>query len=121
MRSPEEYTAGLTGTNEKYDEKGRLGSYRTGSEQFPNPSDVVTFEGFGASHEDLQRGFIRPTMRELPEYQKSNYRFRLTEDRVDDDDRDNGLGVGFSKDLEFQKKDRVTTGLFARPLIPDER
>lgn len=121
MRSPEEYIDGLIGTNDKYDTKATLGSYRTSGKQFSNPKDMVHFNGFGMNDADYARGFCDPNIKELPEYQKSNYRYRLTEERVDDDDVDDGLGVKFNRDLEFQRKDRVTTGLFARPLIPNER
>lgn len=123
MRHPENYIAGLGGTNDKYNEPDRNvgGSYRTSDKQFPNPSEVKFFAGFGANEEDLARGWCEPVVHELPQYDKVNYEQRLTQERVVDEDVDDGLGSSFQKDMEFRKKDLVTKGLFARPRIPNER
>lgn len=118
MRSPENYHDGLTGTNDKYNEKGRLGSYRASATQFPNPSDVVVFEGFGANQADLQRGYCDPLLRELPEYDNQNYFYRYSETKADDLVED---GPGLPDDYAFRQKERVSKGFLTRPRLPTER
>lgn len=118
MEKNQQYIDGLTGVNDKYREKGRLGSYRTSDTQFPNPSGVEVFEGFGANKEDLVRGFCTPQLRELPEYDRQNYFYRYSEPKSDDLAAD---GPGLSADYEFRNKERVSKGFLTRPRIPTER
>lgn len=104
---------------DKYDDKPNLGSYRTSDEQFPNPRGVKTFAGYGADKADLERGFIKPAMRQNPEYELANYKDRWTQPRVSDED--SNVGMDLPADIEFRMKDRETKGLFMRPRIPTER
>lgn len=106
------------GTNEKYDEKGRLGSYRTSETQFPNPAGEQIYTGFGANEADLKRGFCKPTLRELPEYDNQNYFYRYSETKADDLVED---GPGLPDDYTFRQKERVSKGFLTRPRIPTER
>ncbi len=121
MKSPEEYKDGLTGTNEKYDQKQtNWGSYQTSPSQFPNPEGMVKFMGFGMDEKDYDRGFCKPYIHNDPEYDMANYKERWTEYRVEDEDSDGGL-TAFERDRQFRDKDRKTKGLFVRPHIPTER
>lgn len=105
--------------NDKYDSEGMLGSYRTSEDPFPNADGVVTFPGYGADKEDLERGFCRPTLRELPQYDKVNYYDRWTFPRVTDEAPGNH-GI-LPKDIEFRSTKAESKGLFIRPRIPTER
>lgn len=105
--------------NDKYDSKGSLGSYCTSKEQFPNAKGVVTFPGHGADKEDLERGFCRPTLRELPEYDKPNYYERWTSPSRPDEDQGNHMSL--PKDIEFRMKETESQGFLVRPRIPTER
>lgn len=96
-----------------------LGSYQTSATPFPNPEGVKVFPGQGATAEDLERGWVKPKMREYPEYVMDNYKDKWTTPRVVDEDFNGGMDL--ERDLEFKKKDRETKGLFARPHIPTER
>lgn len=103
-----------------YDDPDRnMGSYQTSAEPFNNPSDVKFFAGQGATAEDLERGWVKPVMREYPEYVLENYKRKWTQERVTDEDCDGGMDL--PRDLKFRQKDLVTKGLFARPHIPTER
>lgn len=97
-----------------------MGSYQTSATPFHNPPDVKFFTGNGATAEDLERGWIKPVMREYPEYVLENYKRKWTRERVSDEDAIYG-GMDSSRDIEFRNKDLVTKGLFARPHIPTER
>lgn len=119
MKSPEEYTRGLSGTNPKYDTKANLGTYRTSAEQFPDPEGMVYFTGFGADAMDCERGFCDPNVQELPDYDKLNYVERYTQPRIPDEDQNNTLSM--PKDWEFRQKDRESKGFLTRPHIPTER
>lgn len=119
MRSPEEYTAGLTGVNDKYDTPGMLKSYQTSPDQFPNPKDMVVFSGFGMNAEDYERGFCDPHVRELPDYDKRNYADRYSQPRVADENQGNTMAL--PKDYEFRQKELESKGFLTRPRIPTER
>jgi hypothetical protein len=113
--------------NKSYDDKGMLGSYCTRDSQFPNPAGVKTFTGYGADKADLERGFCKPTIRELPAYDKVNYADRSTEPRLpDEEDEDSGVAgfLGFGamrQDFEFREKERRAKGFLTRPKIPTDR
>lgn len=119
MRSPEEYTRGLTGTNDKYNTKANLGTYRTSDEQFPDPEGMVYFTGFGANSADCERGFCEPDIKELPDYDKANYHDRYSQPRLPDEDQGNRDFL--MQDMEFRMKERETKGFLTRPRIPIER
>lgn len=105
--------------NDKYDSEGTLGSYRTSESPFPNAAGVVTFPGYGADKEDLERGFCRPTIRDLPEYKKENYEDRYTQ--AMDITKDYLDIFEPSPDQKFREIDRQSKGFLTRPRIPTER
>lgn len=104
---------------EKYDDKGSLGSDRTDAEPFRDPQGLKRFAGFGADEADLSAGFVRPEIRDLPEYDKRNYEDRCTTPPTNN----SGLTDIFepSPDYAFRQKDRETKGFFTRPRLPTER
>lgn len=103
---------------EKYDDTGRLSSYRTSDSQFPNPEGMKTFPGYGANKDDLERGFCKPALNDLPEYDLDNYKQRWTQPTVSDLVEDGPL---MPRDLEFRMKERDSKGFLERPHIPNER
>lgn len=119
MRSPEEYTDGLDGVNDKYDTPGTLSSYCTSETQFKDPKGVVHFNGFGMDDADYARGFCDPNVKELPNYDKINYASRYSLPRIPDEDQGNTEAM--DKDFEFRTKDLESKGFLTRPRIPTER
>lgn len=121
MRSPEEYEDGLTGVNAKYDSVQTIPfqGYSPSETPYKDPADVVYFSGFGANADDLERGYIKPMVKESPQYVLENYKQKWTQYRVLDEDGDGGMDL--PAQLEFRNKDRETKGLFVRPHIPTER
>lgn len=91
-----------------------------GAKPFPTPSEVKMESGFGATKEDLRRGFTEPEIKESPKYDCVNYTERATwpshpDGRESGNDR-------IPDDLEFQMKGRETPGLLTRPhRYPNER
>lgn len=104
---------------DKYDDKGRLGSYCTSATQFPNPEGMKVFSGYGASDADLERGFCKVAARELPDYDRANYVDRYSLPSEPDEDSD--LGMSLPKDYEFRQKELHTKGMFMRQRYPRER
>lgn len=104
---------------DKYDDKGMLGSYRTSEAQFPNPEGLKTFPGFGADDADLELGFIRPEVRQLPNYDKNNYQDRWTQPKLPDEDQGNRQIM--DRDFEFRTEQLRSKGMLIRPRIPTER
>ena len=109
----------MPGKGEKYDDLGMLGSYRTSEVQFRNPKGLKTFPGFGADEADLELGFIKPEIRELPEYDKVNYHDRWTQPMLPDEDLTNRDSM--ARDLEFRLEQRNSKGFLTRPRTPTER
>lgn len=111
----------------KYEDDGMLGSYCTRETQFPNPKGVKTFTGFGADKADLERGFIEPTIRELPNYDLVNYKERGSLPRLPDEEDEAGAVAGFfgdgamARDFEFRDKDRRAKGFLTRSKLPTDR
>lgn len=103
----------------QYDDEGNLGTYQTSAEPFPDPQGLKRFAGYGADKADLAQGFIRPEMRELPEYEKANYHEKWSQERTTD--TDDPLEGFLGKDYKFREKDVETKGLLKRPRIPTER
>ena len=106
-------------TGEKYSDKGRLGSFRTSEDQFPNPEGVKTFTGYGAGTADLELGFIRPAVRELPAYDKANYHERWTQPKLPDEDLGNRQST--QDDFDFRQEQLKSKGMLVRPRTPTER
>lgn len=104
---------------EGYDDKGKLGSYQTRATQFPNPEGAKTFAGYGATDEDLARGFCNVEARELPDYDRANYvdRYSLPKEA----DEDSIIGMSMSKDYEFRQEERRSKGMFIRSRYATER
>lgn len=97
----------------------------TGDEQssprekpFAQPSDVENFAGFGATDEDLQRGFLATPITNDPKYDKANYVDRSSVPNTSDNDEG---GSPVLEDFQFRMKDRVSNGFLTRPRIPTER
>jgi len=110
----------LSDTGDGYHDRGALGSYSPREhEQWAPVPEVKCFEGFGASVADLQRGFIDPTIREDPAYDKANYRERSSLPMEPDEDFNN-TGV-MDDDWEFRTRNRRARGFLTRPYIPTER
>jgi hypothetical protein len=115
----EPYMTGNSGVNDKYNAPGTIGSYCTDPEPFKNPAGVKLFAGFGASEEDIERGYNNIGTRELPNYDKANYNLRYSEPAFQDENFGNS-GI-LPEDIEFRNKDRVSKGFLTRPRIPTER
>lgn len=96
-----------------------MGSYQTSATPFRNPSDVKLFTGQGADAEDLERGWVKPAMREYPQYVLENYKLKWTKPRVLDEDYNGGMDL--PRQLDFKYSDLESKGLFERPHIPTER
>lgn len=117
----------MSDKGDKYEDDGRLGSYRTSEVQFPNPEGVKTFPGLGVDEADLVRGFVQPTIRELPEYDRVNYQDRYSQPRQPDEEDSAGSVAGFfgdgamKRDFEFRQKERVSKGFLTRSHIPTDR
>jgi hypothetical protein len=108
----------LSDTGDGYHDRGALGSYGQ-DRPWEVPNDVRYMAGFGASVEDLQRGFIDPTIREDPAYDKANYQERSSLPMEPDEDFNN-TGV-MDQDWEFRTRNRRSRGFLTRPYIPTER
>jgi len=105
---------------EKYADRVKLGGdYSPSADPFPMPSDVKVFGGYGADESDIRQGFIRPTMRDNPEFDKQNYVSRWTIPK--EPDIDPGDTTGTDMDWEFRQKDLRSKGFMTRPRIPTER
>lgn len=113
-------TKGNLGKGKAYNDRDdNIGSYQTSATQFPNPEDMTVFVGNGINAEDLQRGWVKPTIRQLPNYDLEPYKQKWTGFRVSDEDSPEGEDLAAER--EFRMKDRQTKGLFIRPHIPIER
>ncbi len=109
----------LSDTGDGYHDRGALGSYSPRDTQWEAPEGVRYFDGFGATVSDLHRGFIDPTIREDPAYDKANYQERSSLPMEPDEDVNN-TGV-MDQDWEFRTRNRRARGFLTRPYIPTER
>lgn len=93
---------------------GILPNYKEPEAQpFPKPKDVTFDAGYGATTDDLQRGYLDPNIKQLPEYDKDNYANMYgQEPRAIKED---------TADFEFRNRDRESKGFLTRPRIPTER
>ena len=105
--------------NDSYDDRGQFGSYQTNSEPFTAPDDVRFMGGYGASAEDLDRGYIVCEPHEDPAYDLSNYKMRSTEPK--DTMEDFGNTDSMPSDYEFRRRNQRSRGFLTRPRIPTER
>jgi hypothetical protein len=102
-----------------YRDQGMLGSYRTSAKQYPNPPGVKLFAGFGATEEDLERGFCEPRISDDPAYQLDDYKHRSSQPALSDIDE--GGAAATSKDYAFRRKNERSRGFLTRPHIPTDR
>lgn len=77
---------------------------------FATPADVKMFAGEGADVEDLKRGYLKPDIRNAPEYEKVNYNGRASVVSSEN----------YAEDYQFRDKDRVYSGLLSRSRYPDK-
>lgn len=106
--------------NENYEDRGSIGWYAPSNrEQFRDPSDVVHFAGYGATEEDIDRGFCVPVIRQDPAYDKNNYDLRSTEPKSPNEDFGNTDVL--RDDWEFRRRNQRARGFLTRPRIPTER
>jgi hypothetical protein len=105
---------------DQYGDAGQLGGFETNDgKPWPQPADVVFFDGYGATQEDLKRGFCDPGMREDPAYDKENYADRSSRPkRVDENVGNTGW---LPKDIEFQSRNTRSKGFLTRKRLPTER
>lgn len=107
-------------TGDGYHDRGALGSWAPREHEQWAPVDGVKYmAGFGADVGDLQRGYIAPTIREDPAYDKANYQERFSQPKMPDEDVNN-TGV-MDQDWEFRTRNRRARGFLTRPYIPTER
>lgn len=102
-----------------YRDQGMLGSYRTSARQFPNPPEVKMFTGYGASMDDLERGYCEPSITDHPAYQLDDYKHRSSQPALSDIDE--GGAVTTPSDFAFRRKNERARGFLTRPHIPTDR
>lgn len=88
-------------------------------EQYGDPEGLKRFSGFGATEEDLKRGFVDPDIHDHPKYNRLNYVDRWTVPK--ESLQQGGSDVEVPSDLEFRNKDRVSHGILTRPRVSTER
>ena len=106
-------------TGNSYADQGMLGSFRDSDDSYRSPDDIVRFDGHGATGADLDRGFIVPTVREQPAYDKINYAKRSSDAMRPD--QEFGNTESRPSDWEFQSRNNTSRGFLTRPRIPTER
>jgi hypothetical protein len=106
-------------TDAGYRDRGMLGSYRTSAEPFANPPGVKMFTGYGATMEDLERGYCKPLITDDPAYQLDNYKHRSSQPSLSDIDE--GGATATSDDFAFRRKNERARGFLTRPHIPTDR
>jgi hypothetical protein len=88
-------------------------------EQYGDPEGLKRFSGFGATEEDLRRGFVDPQITTNPKYDRSNYLDRWTQPK--ESLQQGGAHVSVPQDWEFRSKDSVSHGFLTRPRTSTER
>jgi hypothetical protein len=106
--------------NASYADRGQFGSYGPSNrDQFLDPPNVKHFTGYGASEADIDLGWVRPTIREAPAYDKANYDLRSNSPTNADEDFGNTAIQ--DDDLTFRSRNQRSRGFLTRPRIPTER
>jgi hypothetical protein len=106
--------------NEGYEDRGYLGSYAPDNrEPFRDPPDVRYFAGYGATEEDLRRGYCEADVGREPAYDKANYEMRSTQPRASSEAFGNTDSM--PRDFEFRSRNQRARGFLTRPRIPTER
>ena len=106
-------------TGETYTDQGQLGGYSPSLKPYAPPEDVRWFAGYGATEEDLKRGWSEPRITENPAYDLANYKDRWS-DPLHPDVR-YGDTDAVPSDIQFRQRNRQSRGLVTRPRIPKER
>lgn len=104
-------------TGETYRDRGMLGSWQNGAEQFGNTAGVRYFTGFACTEADAVRGFSDPLITDGPAYDLDNYKERSTIPRSADGDEADAT----ENDFEFRRRNEKARGFLRRPHIPTER
>jgi hypothetical protein len=106
--------------NVGYRDRGMLGFYQTnGGKPFETPKDVRFYEGYGADHADLERGWKEPLITDHPAYALENYQERSSQPSHSDVYPDEADAM--PDDYEFRNRNRRARGFLTRPRIPVER
>ncbi len=105
--------------NAGYADQGYNGWYTPSEEPFRDPADVKYFVGYGASEEDLRRGYCQADVNRNPAYDKANYEMRSTQPKVSSEQFGNTDVM--PNDFEFRSRNQRSRGFLARPRIPTER
>lgn len=106
--------------NADYTDRGYAGWYAPSNrEPYRAPENVRWFTGYGASEEDLQRGYHVPDVDRRPEFEKQNYEMRSTQPK--DPFESFGNTDVVPADLEFRSRNQRARGFLTRPRIPTER
>jgi hypothetical protein len=112
-----------------YKDRGAFGTYQVREDDFPDPANLKRATGWGATTEDLRRGFVRPSITDNPAYEKSNYELRSSLPRREMDggdsrDRLNDDGSNIFDDADysnFRDRNMVAKGFLTRPRYSKER
>ena len=105
--------------NDGYTDQGYNGWYTPSEEPFRDPADVKYIAGYGASEEDLRRGYCEADVNRNPAYDKANYEMRSTQPRVSSEQFGNTDTM--PNDFEFRSRNQRSRGFLTRPRIPTER
>ena len=105
--------------NAGYTDQGYTGWYTPSEEPFRDPADVKYFAGYGASEEDLRRGYCEADVGRNPAYDKANYEMRSTQPRVSSEAFGNTDTM--PNDFAFRSRNQRARGFLTRPRIPTER
>lgn len=103
----------------RYGDAGTLGNYSPSLDRYPSPDEVRRFTGFGATAEDLDRGFVEPVIRERAAYDLANYKERWTVPRSPD--VDDNPATASEDDRMFRRRHERSRGFLTRPRIPTDR
>ena len=106
-------------TGATYVDQGMLGWYSPDTKPFEPPPGVKWFEGYGATVEDLKRGYSEPRVTNHPAYDLANYKDRMSS--PDFSDVEKGDVEAVPSDIEFRGRHRQSRGLLTRPRIPKDR
>ena len=106
--------------DESYGDRGMLGNYSPSErEPYQPPSDVRFEAGYGATEEDLHRGYCEPTIREDPAYARQNYESRWEMSKQLD-----GCEPGDGRcmqEMEFRNRNRRSQGFLRRTYLSEDR
>lgn len=106
--------------NATYDDRGMLGGYASNDgKPFEPPADQQHFDGYGATMDDIKRGYCKPALSEHPAYDKVNYSSRASQPGCPDEDVGNTVAV--PSDYEFQSRNNRAKGFLVRRRLPTER